>query len=73
VAGSYEELMADDEQVYAFRRVGETGAAVVLANLSGEQASYDDLLVAGMELLAGTHGETRVGTLQPLEAVVFGA
>lgn len=73
VAGSYEELMADDEQVYAFRRVGETGTAVVLANLSGEQASYDDLLVAGMELLAGTHGETRVGTLQPLEAVVFGA
>jgi hypothetical protein len=46
---------------------------VVLANLSGEQASYDATLVAGMELLAGTHGETRVGTLQPLEAVVFGS
>ena len=73
VAGSYEELMAADEQVYAFRRQGETSAAVVLANLSGERASYDPALVDGMRLLAGTHGETCVGTLRPLEAVVFGA
>ena len=72
VAGSFEELMADDEQVYAYRRQGEGGAAVVLANLSGEEASYDAALVAGMKLLAGTHGSTEPGTLRPLEAVVFG-
>jgi alpha-glucosidase len=72
VAGSYEELMADDEQVYAFRRTGDASAAVVLANLSGKEASYDPSLVAGMALLAGTHGETATGTLRPLEAVVFG-
>ena len=73
VAGSYEELMADDEQVFAFRRQGEASAAVVLANLSDEEASYDAGLVEGMELLAGTCGETTVGILRPLEAVVFGA
>ena len=72
VAGSFEELMADDEQVYAFRRQGEDHAAVVLANLSGEEASYDAALVADMKLLAGTHGNTEPGTLRPLEAVVFG-
>ena len=72
VAGSFEELMADDEQVYAFRRQGEDHAAVVLANLSGEEASYDAALVADMKLLAGTHGSTEPGTLRPLEAVVFG-
>ena len=72
VAGSFEELMADDEQVYAYRRQGEGGAAVVLANLSGEEASYDAALVADMKLLAGTHGSTEPGTLRPLEAVVFG-
>ena len=72
VAGSFEELMADDEQVYAYRRQGEGGAAVVLANLSGEEASYDAALVADMKLLAGTHGNTEPGTLRPLEAVVFG-
>ena len=73
VAGSYEELMADDEQVFAFRRTGEVGASVVLANLSGEQAAYDVSLVKGMELLAGSKGETQLGVLRPLEAVVFGA
>ena len=72
VAGSFEELMADDEQVYAYRRQGEGGAAVALANLSGEEASYDAALVADMKLLAGTHGSTEPGTLRPLEAVVFG-
>lgn len=46
---------------------------MVLANLSGEQAVYDAELVAGMELLAGTHGSTTTGVLRPLEAVVFGA
>jgi hypothetical protein len=65
--------MATDEQVYAFRRQGEGAAAVVLANLSGEAAAYDAALVEGMELLAGTHGQTELGTLRPLEAVVFGA
>ncbi|MBP3894475.1 MAG: alpha-glucosidase [Atopobiaceae bacterium] len=72
VAGSFEELLADDEQVYAYRRQGEGSAAVVLANLSGEEASYDAALVADMKLLAGTHGSTEPGTLRPLEAVVFG-
>ncbi len=73
ICGTYEELMADSEQVYAFRRQGEDGACVTLANLSGEAASYDTALVEGMELLAGTHGETTPGELRPLEAVVFGA
>ena len=73
VTGSYEELMADDEQVYAFRRAGEDSVAVVLANLSHKKASYDESLVEGLHLLAGTHGETTVGTLKPLEAVVFGS
>ena len=72
LAGSYEELMADSEQIYAYRRAGETSTAVMLANLSDEAATYDAALVEGLELLAGTHGATEVGTLRPLEAVVFG-
>ena len=73
IAGSYEELLVESEQVYAFRRQGEDTTAVVLANLSDEQASYDASLLDGMKLLAGTHGETTVGTLRPFEAVVFEA
>ena len=72
LAGSYEELMAESEQVYAYRRQGEDGAAVVLANLSDQPAAYDAALVDGLALLAGTHGTVRPGVLRPLEAVVFG-
>ena len=72
LAGSYEELMADSEQIYAYRRAGETSTAVMLANLSDEAATYDAALVEGLELLAGTHDTTELGTLRPLEAVVFG-
>jgi alpha-glucosidase len=72
LAGSYEELMAESEQVYAYRRQGEDGAAVVLANLSDQPAAYDAALVDGLALLAGTHGTVRPGALRPLEAVVFG-
>ena len=72
LAGDYAELMAESEQVYAYRRQGEKSAAVVLANLSNEAATYDAALVEGMELLAGSHGETELGALRPLEAVVFG-
>ncbi|MBP3894437.1 MAG: alpha-glucosidase [Atopobiaceae bacterium] len=73
VTGDYEELMADSDQVYAFRRQGEGSAAVILANLSDRPAAYDSALIEGMNLLAGTHGESTPGELRPLEAVVFGA
>ena len=71
ITGSYEELLAESEQIYAFRRKGEDAIALVLANLSDEQVSYDASLIDGMRLLAGTHGETTEGALRPFEAVVF--
>ena len=71
ITGSYKELLAESEQVYAFRRKGEDATALVLANLSDEKASYDASLLDGMKLLAGTHGETAEGALRPFEAVVF--
>ena len=71
ITGSYEELLAESEQVYAFRRKGEDATALVLANLSDEKVSYDASLLDGMKMLAGTHGETVEGALRPFEAVVF--
>lgn len=71
-AGTYEELMAESEQVYAYRRQGEDSCAVIFANLSNEPAAYDVELVDGLTLLAGTHGATEAGALRPFEAVVFG-
>ncbi len=67
VAGDWNELMADDEQVFAFeRRLGDA-RAVTLANFSDEPAMYDSALVEGLRSIA----QTTLGELQPLESVVF--
>ncbi len=73
LTGIYEELMTASEQVYAFRRQGEGSVSVTLANFSDKPAAYDSALVEGLGLAAGTHGATTIGTLRPLEAVVFGS
>jgi glycosidase len=73
VSGDYVELMPMSEQVLAFQRTTGTGRAVVLANLSDEDAPYEASLVDAMELLASTYGDSIAGTLRPLEAVIFEA
>ena len=71
-AGGWRELMAEDEQVLAFERSLDGARTVTLANFSASSASYDASLVDGLTLLAGSQGETSLGTLRPLEAVVWG-
>lgn len=70
-AGDYHELMADSEEVYAFERSYGADKAVILANFTSSEVSYDAALVEGMELATSTHGSSTAGTLQPLEAVVY--
>ncbi|MCH3967185.1 MAG: alpha-glucosidase [Atopobiaceae bacterium] len=73
VSGDYVELMPASEQVLAFQRTAGARKAVVLANLSDEDAPYEASLVDGMGLLASTYGDSLAGTLRPLESVVFEA
>lgn len=72
LAGAWHELMPDDESVMAFERTLGAARAVTLANFSNEPACYDPSLVAGLRVLVASKGATTVGTLAPLEAVVFG-
>ncbi len=72
VAGDWQELLADDERILAFERTLEGARCVTLANFSGEEATYDTSLVAGLVPLAASLGEPQAGTLRPLEAVVWG-
>ena len=72
VAGDWQELLADDERILAFERTLERARCVTLANFSGEEATYDASLVAGLVPLAASLGEPQAGTLRPLEAVVWG-
>ena len=71
LAGDYEELMHESEEVYAFARTCGDDRAVVLANFTGAEASYDAALVDGLEVAFATSDAPEVGKLQPYEAVVF--
>ena len=67
LAGDWTELMADDEQVFAFERTWGGERAVTFANLSDKPAAYDPALVEGLTPIVAT----TLGTLAPLESVVF--
>ena len=72
VAGDWRELLADDNNIMAFERTLDGARTVTLANFSDEGVTYDESLVAGLSVLAGSKGVASPGTLRPLEAVVFG-
>ncbi len=69
--GSYEEILADSEQIYGFIRKGSAAEAIILTNFSEEPAEYDASLVEGAELLISSAGENTPGVLAPLESAVF--
>ena len=71
VAGDWRELMADSEQIFAYERACGEQRAIILANFTEGEVAYDPSLVEGLRLALGTHGESKSGTLRPLEAVVF--
>lgn len=72
VAGDWRELLADDNNIMAFERTLDGARTVTLANFSDEAVTYAASLVAGLSVLAGSKGVASLGTLRPLEAVVFG-
>ncbi len=71
IAGDYVELMADSEEVYAYQRTCGEDKAVILANFTESEVSFDESLVDGMDVALSTHDTSTPGTLQPLEAVVY--
>ena len=70
--GSYEEILADSEQIYAFIRRGKEADAVILTNFSEQEAAYDASIVEDAELLISSAGSrNRPGLLAPLESAVY--
>ena len=72
-AGDYEELLPDDERIYAFRRTLGGEKTVTLVNFTLEPVNYDMALVDGLTRADGSYLEEteEPGTLQPLEAVIY--
>ena len=72
VAGDRNELEAESEQVFAFERKCADQRAVMLANFTENEVSFDPAHVSGLTLALGTHGESKPGVLRPYEATVWG-
>ena len=72
MSGGYEELLADDEQIYAYVRDNGENRSIILVNLSSEEASYDTSLLGDAALVLSSVGEqNEEGKLKPWEAVIF--
>ncbi len=71
IDGSYEELMHENEQIFAYTRENSDARAVVLINFSTEPASYDASIVENAELILSTNSDSAKGMLAPLEAVIY--
>ena len=72
IDGSFEEILNEHKQIYAFIRRGSSHEAIVLTNFSWEEAEYDASILEGAELvISSAEGGGVPGTLAPLESAVF--
>ena len=82
IDGSYREIMADSEQVYAFVRENKDDKLIIAVNFTGESVNLD-LSEAGVEdpstlkIVHSSYEDTetdaaQVGKLRPYEAVIIG-
>ena len=69
--GNYEELLPDDEQIYAFARRLGSRETLTFVNFSNRRANYDPALIEGARAVTGTYPEDEPGVLRPLESVIY--
>lgn len=71
IAGDYQELLADNEAIFAYTRNDENTQAIVLINFTGDTVSYPKELVADAKLLLSSCDGAKRGKLRPYEAVCW--
>ena len=69
--GAYEELLHEDEHVYAFKRVLGEHAAYTVVNFTNDTVTYDSSVLEDADVLIGNYGNAKKGILRPAEAVVY--
>ena len=69
--GSYEDIMPDDESIFAYTREHFGKKATILINFTGSEVRYDADLVKDAVCLIDSAGEDRPGVLSPFEAVIY--
>ena len=68
--GIYAELLAENEQIYAFSRTEGTRRIVTAVNFSAEEAQLPAGFLKGVRLI-GSYADAPKNVLRPLEAVVY--
>ncbi len=71
IDGSYEEIMPEDESIFAFIRKDADRKAVVLINFKDEKVSYAPEYVKDAECIMSSTGSAQKGMLAPFEAVIY--
>ena len=71
VAGDYQELLADNEAIFAFTRTYQDKQATILINFTGASVCYPKQLCAKAKPLISSYEDTKQGKLRPYEAVCW--
>ena len=69
--GDYQEIMPEDERIYAFRRVLGNQCIHVVINFTLQEVRFNADFLQGEEYLIGNYEPGAKGHLRPLEAVVY--
>ena len=71
IVGNYKEFLHEDSQIFAYTRKANNKEAIVLINLSNQEAKYDETYIKNSKLLISTNSENKEGILAPYEAVIY--
>lgn len=71
IVGDYKEFLHDNSQIFAYTRKANNKEAIVLINLSDQEAKYDEAYIKNSKLLISTNLENKKGILAPYEAIIY--
>ena len=69
--GDYEELLKDDEKIFAFARSVEDKKIYVLVNFTLDEVKFPTEFLSRTKFIFGSCENNVAGTLRPLEAVIY--
>ena len=71
LSGDYEELLKDDEKIFAFIRATENKKVYVLVNFTLDEVKFPAEILSQAKFIFGSYDKNKIGVLQPLEAVIY--
>ena len=69
--GDFEEVFADSDDLFAYRRVTESEEILVIVNFKNHAVSYDESVLDGMKILLSSEPGTAPGIMRALEAAIW--